>query len=627
MPIAAVNLQELLYGENEILESMFLSVFDRAVSASYLIAAVILVRYLLRNSPKNFRFILWIMAGIRLVCPYSIESVLSLVPVRQHIDTSVMHMRRVQIDTGIPALSDTVSQYFQGHELPVTDSANPPLAFIIFVCARIWIAGVIILTGYLLCSWILLKRKLRTAVPHEINMNGNRVKIYYSSQAESPFLFGLFPAKIYMPFSVSSEDIVYVTAHESMHKKRKDYLIKPAGYLILACYWFHPLVWTAYFLMCRDMEFACDEAVIRTLGAESRKEYSKALLSCSVKAKHIAACPTAFGESDIKERIKSVLNYKKPAVLGVISAAVLCAAVTVCFMTQKKEVTDAVAQNEYQNEKANAAAQKGNPNEETNDGTQKGNSNEEINDGAQNGKLDEETNASTQNGSLDEDAVQESAAFEENESEFTDKKELNLYLEETPIQEAAGTAGIGSYFSEPHEEQEFSVMEADLDTDGYPEKIVMSDLGYNGGDGGYKIEVFRLKNGTEEKIPLPDGYAEETGFPFYMEWSGREASLSMPDKTKMYFSQTQILDIYRNKGDAQQIISDMNTEGMYLENASDAVSGFTVVEDAEDHRPVLVLKQYLMGYLGHADCFGYAVSFLKLQEDNTWETEFAYLPE
>lgn len=566
MPIAAANLEEFLYGENEILESIFLGILDRAVSASYLIVAVILVRYLLRNSPKNFRFVLWIMAGIRLLCPYSVESVLSLVPVRQHMDTAVMHMQEVQIDTGIPALSDTVSQYFQGQELPVTNSANPPLAFIIFVCARVWFAGVIIMTGYLLCSWMILKRKLRTAVPCEININGNHVKIYYSSQVDSPFLFGLFPPKIYMPFSVSEKDIFYVTAHESMHKKRRDYLIKLVGYLILACYWFHPLVWISYFLMCRDMEFACDEAVIRTLGTESRKAYSKALLSCSVRGNHIAACPTAFGEADVKERIKSVLNYKKPAIWGIASAAVLCTAVTVCFMTQKKEETNAVVHNE-------------------------------------------------------------SAVTAENDSELMDQEEANLYLEETPMQEAAGTTGIDSYFPEPHEEQEFLVMEADLDTDGYPEKIVMSNLGYNGGDGGYKIEVIRLKDGTENKIPLPDGYEEETGFPFYMKWSGKEANLSMPDKTGMYFSQTQILDIYQNHGDKQQMISDMDAGGMYLEYASDAVSGFTVVEDAKDHRPVLVIKQYLMGYLGHVDCFGYAVSFLKLHEDNTWETEYAYLPD
>lgn len=566
MPIAAANLEEFLYGENEILESIFLGILDRAVSASYLIVAVILVRYLLRNSPKNFRFVLWIMAGIRLLCPYSVESVISLVPVRQHMDTAVMHMQEVQIDTGIPALSDTVSQYFQGQELPVTNSANPPLAFIIFVCARVWFAGVIIMTGYLLCSWMILKRKLRTAVPCEININGNHVKIYYSSQVDSPFLFGLFPPKIYMPFSVSEKDIFYVTAHESMHKKRRDYLIKLVGYLILACYWFHPLVWISYFLMCRDMEFACDEAVIRTLGTESRKAYSKALLSCSVRGNHIAACPTAFGEADVKERIKSVLNYKKPAIWGIASAAVLCTAVTVCFMTQKKEETNAVVHNE-------------------------------------------------------------SAVTAENDSELMDQEEANLYLEETPMQEAAGTTGIDSYFPEPHEEQEFLVMEADLDTDGYPEKIVMSNLGYNGGDGGYKIEVIRLKDGTENKIPLPDGYEEETGFPFYMKWSGKEANLSMPDKTGMYFSQTQILDIYQNHGDKQQMISDMDAGGMYLEYASDAVSGFTVVEDAKDHRPVLVIKQYLMGYLGHVDCFGYAVSFLKLHEDNTWETEYAYLPD
>ncbi len=612
---AAAGLHELLYGENEIIESVFLGILDRAVSASYLIAAVLIVRYLLRNSPKNFRSVLWILAGIRLICPYSAESALSLVPVQKHMDTSVLHMRNVQIDTGIPVLNDSVSQYLQGHQVPVTSSANPAHVYIIYICARIWLAGAAAMILYFAYSWIKLKRKLRFSVPREIKINGDCVKIYDSSQTESPILFGLFRPKIYMPYSVRQEDISFVAVHESMHKKRKDYILKPAGYLVLACYWFHPLVWISYILMCRDIEFACDEAVIRTLGPEYRKEYSKALLSCSVRSKFFTACPTAFGEAGVKERIKSILNYKKPALWGIVTASVLCTAVAVCFMTQKKEETGAVTQNENIVYESDSYSE--NEDNRSQEKTPAGKSEEgNVSDS----QSQEETLAGK---SEDSQSQEETLTGKPEGGSISDSQSQ----EETPIQEIKGAASIGSYFPKYHEEQQFLMMEADLDQDGYAERVVMSNLGYNGGDGGYKIEVFRIKNGTEERVPLPEDYAEESGFPFYMEWSGKEAFLSTPGQERLYFAQPQILDIYQNHEEKQQIISYMDKTGLYSDYPADAVSGFTVVKDAKDNRPVLVLKQYLMGYLGHADCFGYAVSFLKLQKNNTWETEFAYLPE
>ncbi len=186
-------------------------------------------------------------------------------------------------------------------------------------------------------------------------------------------------------------------------------------------------------------------------------------------------------------------------------------------------------------------------------------------------------------------------------------------------------AFIDDYFPNPHEEQSDLVMEADLDKDGNPEKIVMTSLGYNGGDGGYKLEVFRIKDGIEEKISLPDNYIEETGFPFEMEWTGREAVLTMPKGETILFKEQQILENSRRNDTEEYLKKQMDAGGLSLTYPSDAVSGFTVAEDAKDHKTVLIVKQYLMGYGGHADCFGYAVACLKLRPDNQWETDYLYM--
>lgn len=581
------NWHSFIDGENQILESVFLHVLDTGIFVSYLIAAIILVRLLFRNMPKNIRFIVWILAGICLVFPYSAESAYSLVPVRQHLDTAVMHSRNVTIDTGIPVINESVSRYLQQYDIPVTSSANPPLAFIVYVCARVWIFGMLIMAGYMLFSWWKLKRRLRTAVPQEIETDGEAVKIYRSEKIESPFLFGMIHPKIYLPYSISDKDITYIIIHEVTHKKRRDYLIKPAGYLVLACYWFHPLVWVSYILMCTDMELACDEAVIKKLGAEYKKAYSQALLSCSVSRKSIAACPAAFGENNVKKRIRSILSYKKPAIWVIVLSSAVCAALVICFMTQKTEVV-----------------KKDVPNTSNIEGIV--------------GKSDESKSLL-----IKQDTVKDGQNMKELQNTIEDSQSL----EESPIKETLGEAvNIRAYFSDPHNEPEYTMMEADLDDDGYPEKIVMSDLGYNGGDGGYKIEIFRVKNGAEEKISLPDEYNEETGFPFEIIWTGQEAELLTPKNRKIAFSSEKILDIYEKKGDEEQLRNLLeNTDGLFSEYPSDAVSGFTVAEDTKDHKPVIIIKQYLMGCLGHADCFGYAVSYLKLLPDDSWETEYVYL--
>lgn len=610
--LGSLNTGSVISGENEILQTVFLRILDMGITASFLIAAVLGVRLVFRNMPVKFRFILWILAGIRLIFPYSVESAFSLVPVRTHLDTAVIHQGNLRMEEGIAVINGPVSQHVPQHELLAENSVNPPLALVIDICSKIWALGVIAMAVAMIYSWLRLRWRLATAVPQEVQLPagflaGKRkpvsetdvqgcscVKIYRCAQTGSPFLFGLIHPKIYVPYTVSDKDIPYVVMHECVHRQRRDYLVKPAGYLLLSCYWFHPLVWIAFIWMCRDMEAACDEAVIHKLGMQCKKEYSRALLSCSIKKQRITACPLSFGEPDVKKRVKNVLAYKKPAALAIVSAAAVCMIIILCFMTQKEQSGQHMDKNQAI---------------------------ETIGSGKETEKISESKGQEIAAEMLAGEAASQSASYEN--GEVSKGEDI---ITEQPVGEADMHAVfIDDYFPNPHEEQSDLVMEADLDKDGNPEKIVMTSLGYNGGDGGYKLEVFRIKDGTEEKISLPDNYIEETGFPFEMEWTGREAVLTMPKGETILFTEQQILENSRRNDTEQFLKKQMDAGGLDLTYPSDAVSGFTVAEDAKDHKTVLIVKQYLMGYGGHADCFGYAVACLKLRPDNQWETDYLYM--
>ena len=146
-------------------------------------------------------------------------------------------------------------------------------------------------------------------------------------------MLGIIKPKIYLPFQIDGQNLEHVVSHEQAHIQRRDHWWKPLGFLLLTIHWFNPLMWLAYVLLCRDIELACDEKVVRELGMEQRADYSQALLACSVNRRMIAACPLAFGEVGVKERVKSVLNYKKPAFWVMVVSVVACAVVAVCFLT------------------------------------------------------------------------------------------------------------------------------------------------------------------------------------------------------------------------------------------------------------------------------------------------------
>lgn len=305
---------------------VFLSLWNRSIAAGWMILAVVLVRLVWRKAPKSGRCLLWLLVGVRLVFPFSVESVLSLIPSAEVVPKSALASNSFQIDSGLRAVNSTVneylrSQYFEGVAVPAHHTRD-----ILTAGAVIWAAGLTALLLWALVSWLRLRSRVAEAVRSEDG-------VWLCGGIGSPFLLGIVRPRIYLPAGLGEEERACVVAHERSHLRRRDHWTKPAAFLILAVYWFSPLVWLAYVLLCRDIELACDERVIRELGPECKKAYSQALLRCSVQRSAIAACPLAFGEAGVKERVKNVLNYRKPAFWAVAASLAVIAVAAVCFLT------------------------------------------------------------------------------------------------------------------------------------------------------------------------------------------------------------------------------------------------------------------------------------------------------
>jgi beta-lactamase regulating signal transducer with metallopeptidase domain len=308
------------------MSEIFLKIINMSISASYIVLAVLLLRLLLKKAPKWITVVLWGIVAVRLVCPFSIESALSLIPSAETISPQVL-IENPEINTGFPVLNNTINPIIQGATVTVApEKSINALQLFVLVFSKIWIIGLAAMLIYTAISYLNLKRKIRTAVLLRDN-------IYQSENVVSPFVLGIIKPKIYLPFGMNEKDMEHVVAHEMAHIRRKDHLSKPLGFLLLTLHWFNPLLWLGYVLLCRDIELACDEKVIKELDHDARADYSEALLTCSVNRRMIAACPLAFGEVGVKDRVKSVLNYKKPAFWIIIAAVVACVAVAVCFLT------------------------------------------------------------------------------------------------------------------------------------------------------------------------------------------------------------------------------------------------------------------------------------------------------
>lgn len=308
---------------------LFLKIVNMSISATWLVLAVLVLRLLLRRAPRWISVLLWGIVAVRLVSPFFPESPISLIPNAEAIPSDIMMDAAPSLDTGIGGLNNLVNPMIAGSLAPGPGDSTNPLQIWIPILAAVWGMGTAGGLIYIALSYLRLSRKVGTAVL----LKGN---LFQSEHVTSPFVLGIICPKIYLPYGMEEEILVHVAAHEQAHIRRRDHLWKLAGIICLALHWFNPFVWLAYTLLCRDMEGACDERVIREFDREQRAEYSQALLSDSLKRHKAAACPLAFGEVGVKQRVKSVLHYKKPAFWTVLAAAAACVAFALCFLSNPR---------------------------------------------------------------------------------------------------------------------------------------------------------------------------------------------------------------------------------------------------------------------------------------------------
>lgn len=315
------------------MNELFLKIINTSISASWLILAVLILRFILKKAPKWVNILFWGIVAVRLICPFSFESALSLIPSAETIPLNIGMDTTPTINSGINAINNAVNPIISQSNTPVAGASVNPLQITIGIYEYIWIFGMIALALYTAIGYWRLCRKVDTAIRYKDN-------IFQSENVSSPFVLGIIKPRIYLPFNMNGQDLEHVVAHEQAHIRRKDHWCKPLGFLLLTIHWFNPLMWLAYTLLCRDIELACDEKVIKELGNEQRADYTQALVACSVNRRMITACPLAFGEIGVKERVKSVMNYKKPAFWIVVLASIVCMVVAVCFLTNPIAIDD-----------------------------------------------------------------------------------------------------------------------------------------------------------------------------------------------------------------------------------------------------------------------------------------------
>jgi len=308
------------------MEAVFLKVLNTSITAGWLVIAVVVLRLILKKAPKRINCFLWLLVGVRLAVPFSLESPLSLIPSAEPIPEKILLDRTPEIDSGVDVLNSAVNPIISKAFAPSGGASVNPLQIFTFIAMIIWITGIFVMLLYMAVSYFRLKKKTGEAITLRDN-------IFICDRIGSPFILGLVRPKIYLPSDIKEADINYVLGHEEAHLKRLDHIWKPLGYLLLSVYWFNPILWTAYYLLCRDIEYACDEKVIEQMGTEVKKPYSEALINCSIPRRLISACPLAFGETSVKSRIRSVLNYKKPTFWIIAISIIACIAVTACFLT------------------------------------------------------------------------------------------------------------------------------------------------------------------------------------------------------------------------------------------------------------------------------------------------------
>ena len=315
---------------------VFIKLLNMSISAGWLILAVIVLRFFLQKAPKWLPCTLWAAVAVRLICPFTFESAFSLIPSAETVSpTVVRYAPEPSINSGIPTIDGVLNPVISETFAPTPGASVNPLDIWAFAASIIWIIGLVIMLGYAFVNFLRLRGKVQEAV---LLQN----PVWICDAIKSPFILGIVKPRIYLSSSMDAEQMKYVLAHEKAHLKRGDHFWKPLGYILLAVYWFHPLMWAAYALFCRDIEFACDEKAVKDMSFDGKKAYCHALLSCSMPGRMRVSYPLAFGEGQVKERVKHVLHYRRPAFWTVLATVGVCMAVAVCFLTDPK--TDATAE-------------------------------------------------------------------------------------------------------------------------------------------------------------------------------------------------------------------------------------------------------------------------------------------
>ena len=319
--------------------AVFLKLLNLSISASWLVLAVLVLRLISKRSPKWMNVLLWGIVALRLMLPFSIESALSLIPSAETVSPAVVQFDPAPtITSGVNIIDNAVNPSLSEHFAAAPTMSVNPLYVWTYLAGWVWLIGLGVMLLYALMSYLRLRRRVSVSLCVREN-------IYLCDAISSPFILGVVKPHIYLPSGLDEVQRQNVLSHERAHLTRRDHWWKPLGFALLAVYWFNPVLWLAYALLCRDIELACDERVIRTMDESAVKTYSTVLLACSMPRKAVITCPLAFGEVGVKERVKNALHYKKPAFWVVAASVAVCVVVAVCFLTNPEHETMKWAKN------------------------------------------------------------------------------------------------------------------------------------------------------------------------------------------------------------------------------------------------------------------------------------------
>ena len=319
--------------------AVFLKLLNLSISASWLVLAVLVLRLISKRSPKWVNVLLWGIVALRLVLPFSIESALSLIPSAETVSPAAVQFDPAPtITSGVSVIDNAVNPSLSEHFSAVPTASVNPLYVWTEIAGWVWLIGLGAMLLYALVSYLRLRRRVSVSLCVREN-------IYLCDAISSPFILGVVKPRIYLPSGLDEVQRQNVLSHERAHLARRDHWWKPLGFALLAVYWFNPVLWLAYTLLCRDIELACDERVIRTMDESAVKTYSTVLLACSMPRKAVITCPLAFGEVGVKERVRNALHYKKPAFWVVAASVAVCVVVAVCFLTNPEHETMKWAKN------------------------------------------------------------------------------------------------------------------------------------------------------------------------------------------------------------------------------------------------------------------------------------------